>query len=77
MSLPFILLLIIGYIAGTTAKLIAGHINYVLVVYLINLFMVTMNLMVYFRNRALDHKAALCDGSQPREVIYSKLMKHA
>lgn len=77
MSLPFILLLISGYIAGTAAKLISGSINYVLVVYLLNLIMVTLNLAVYFRNRALDRKAELCSGSQSSEVIYSKLMKHA
>ncbi len=77
MSLPFILLLIIGYIAGTAAKIISGSINYVLVVYLLNLIMVTLNLAVYFRNRALDRKAELCDGSQPSEVIYSKLIRHA
>ncbi|WP_295216454.1 PQ-loop repeat-containing protein [Ruminococcus sp.] len=77
MSLPFLLLLITGYIAGTAAKCISGSINYVLVVYLLNLVMVTLNLVVYFRNRALDRKAELCDGSQSSEVIYSKLIKHA
>lgn len=77
MSLPFIVLLIVGYIAGTTAKLIAGHINYVLVVYLINLVMVSLNLCVYFRNRALDRKVELCNGSQSSDIVYSKLIKHA
>ena len=30
-SLPFILLVIVGYVAGITAKLISGQINYVLI----------------------------------------------
>ena len=41
-SLPFILLIITGYIAGITAKLISGQINYVLVVYLLNLAIVSI-----------------------------------
>jgi hypothetical protein len=57
-SLPFILLIITGYIAGIAAKLICGQINYVLVVYLLNLAIVSMNVVVYFRNAALDKKHA-------------------
>ena len=55
-SLPFILLIITGYIAGITAKLISGQINYVLLVYLLNLAIVSTNILVYFRNAALDRK---------------------
>ncbi|MBO5341678.1 MAG: hypothetical protein IJ336_01365 [Lachnospiraceae bacterium] len=54
MSLPFILLIISGYIAGISAKLLSHQINYVLVVYFINLAIVTVNLVVYFRNRHID-----------------------
>ena len=57
-SLPFILLIITGYIAGITAKLISGQINYVLIVYLLNLVIVSMNVAVYIRNVSLDRKAA-------------------
>ena len=53
-SLPFILLIITGYIAGITAKLVTQQINYVLVVYLLNLAIVSLNVAVYFRNAALD-----------------------
>lgn len=56
-SLPFVLLIIIGYIAGISAKIIMGNINYVLVAYLLNLAIVSLNLIVYFRNMALDKKA--------------------
>ena len=55
-SLPFILLIITGYIAGITAKLVTGQINYVLIVYLLNLAIVSVNVLVYFRNVSLDRK---------------------
>ena len=60
-SLPFILLIITGYIAGICAKLISGNINYVLIAYILNLVMVSLNLVVYFRNVALDKKRAQTD----------------
>ena len=57
-SLPFICLIIVGYIAGITAKLVTHQINYVLIVYLINLAIVSMNVFIYFRNAGLDKKLA-------------------
>ena len=57
MSLAFILLIIVGYIAGITAKLMNHQINYVLAVYILNLVIVFTNLVVYFRNRALDRRS--------------------
>jgi hypothetical protein len=54
-SLPFILLIITGYVAGIMAKIVSGQINYfVLTVYMINLIIVSINLAIYFRNRKLD-----------------------
>ena len=55
-SLPFILLIISGYIAGISAKLITGQINYVLIAYILNLAIVSLNVVVYFRNISLDKK---------------------
>ena len=55
-SLPFILLIIAGYIAGISAKLISGQINYVLIAYILNLTIVSLNVIVYFRNVSLDKK---------------------
>ena len=57
-SLPFILLIITGYIAGISAKIVLGNINYVLVAYILNLAIVSLNLAVYFRNLSLDKKTA-------------------
>lgn len=59
MSLSFLLLIITGYVAGTVAKIISGNITYVLIVYIVNLVIVTMNLMVYFYNRSLDKKNSM------------------
>jgi len=55
-SLPFILLIMTGYIAGISAKLITGQINYVLIAYIVNLVIVSLNVIVYFRNASLDKK---------------------
>ena len=52
-----ILLIFIGYIAGISAKIISGQINYVFVVYLLNIAIVLLNIVVYFRNVALDNKS--------------------
>ena len=53
-SLPFILLIITGYVAGITAKVISGQINYVLVAYIVNLAIVSINIIIYFRNATRD-----------------------
>lgn len=54
MSLQFILLITAGYIAGIIAKIASHTINYVLVVYLLNLAIVSANIVVYFINRGYD-----------------------
>ena len=56
MSLQFILLIIAGYIAGICAKFYNHKFNYVLVVYLLNLIVVSANLVVYFINRHYDRQ---------------------
>ena len=58
-SLPFILLIVTGYIAGITAMLISGQLNYVLIVYLLNLVIVSLNVVVYFRNLSIDKKGVI------------------
>lgn len=56
MSLPFILLIVTGYIAGISAKLISNQISYVLIAYVFNLAIVSLNVIVYFRNISLDKR---------------------
>ena len=64
-SLLFIILIIIGYVAGITAKFInpsyMADINkkwYVLFFYFLNLIMVVIDLIIYFRNKRLDNLRA-------------------
>lgn len=58
MSLQFILLICLGYIAGISAKIMHHSFNYVLVMYLINLLVVAVNIVVYFINKHYDRVAA-------------------
>ncbi len=55
-SLPFYLLITVGYIAGIAAKFVGNNINYVLIAYFINIFFVLLNIIVYFRNKSLDKR---------------------
>ena len=52
----FIIMIIIGYIAGISAKLMTGSSSYVLIAYILNLLMVSTNLGVYFHNKSMDKK---------------------
>lgn len=61
-SLPFLLLIFFGYIAGIISKLIneTYMMNfsqkwYVLFFYILNLLMVGIDLILYFRNKAIDN----------------------
>ena len=63
MSLPFILMIIVGYAAGLAAIIISHSAGYVLIVYFFNLLMVLANLVIYFINRRADLKMA--EDAQP------------
>lgn len=54
MSPSFILLIMAGYIAGISAKILSGSLSFVLIVYILNLALVSVNLIIYFRNRKID-----------------------
>ena len=56
MSIEFTLLIIVGYIAGIGAKIYSGNVGFVLFVYIMNLVMVSANLVVFFINKRLDKK---------------------
>lgn len=53
-SALFTVAIIFGYICGIMSKIAAGTINYVLILYVINLLMVATDLGLHFRNRAID-----------------------
>ena len=57
-SWQFILLITLGYVAGIAAKFVSGTINWVLIVYFINVVCIAANWLVYFRNRRLDALAS-------------------
>ncbi len=57
MSIAFTLLIIAGYAAGITAKIVCHNFSYVLAVYFLNLAIVSLNVIVYFRNKRLDRAA--------------------
>ena len=42
---------------GMTAKILSGTVNYVLAVYILNLAIVSVNLVIYFINRRYDREA--------------------
>ena len=53
-SWQFIALITAGYFAGIAAKFVSGNLNWVLIVYVINVVCIAANWLVYFRNRRLD-----------------------
>ncbi len=53
-SLFFLCMILFGYACGITSKLLSGKINYVIAFYVLNFFMVGLDLVLYFRNRRLD-----------------------
>ena len=64
-SLPFLCLILLGYIAGIASKLInpsfmasIGEKWYVLFFYVLNFVMVGIDLLIYIRNYRLDKRRA-------------------
>ncbi|MEG2175099.1 MAG: hypothetical protein RR135_06415 [Oscillospiraceae bacterium] len=56
-SLAFLIIIDLGYISGILNKLINSP-DYVMWLYVLNLLMVTADMMLYFRNRRLDREAS-------------------
>lgn len=55
-SLLFECLIAVGYVFGICGKLVGGNITYVFLFYILNLLMVSLDIVVYFRNRKLDQQ---------------------
>ena len=69
-SVVFTYAIIVGYICGIMSKITGGNINYVLALYVINLIMVSVDMVLYFRNRKLDRKEELAnDGKESKKVF--------
>ncbi|MGB5824034.1 MAG: hypothetical protein WBH44_08140 [Proteocatella sp.] len=58
-SLIFLIFILIGYGFGITSKIISGKITYVFIFYIINMIMVFIDILLYFRNKKLDKKSLL------------------
>lgn len=56
-SIFFEIVIIAGYIFGICGKIYAGAFNFVLVLYFINLFVVSLDLGLTIRNKRLDTAA--------------------
>ena len=56
-SVAFELCIVVGYICGLAGKIIAGNITYVVIVYVLDLLMVTTDLLLTLRNKILDRRA--------------------
>lgn len=55
-SLVFIIAIIIGYISGIIGKIVGGQLTFVLVIYCLNLAVVSIDLALYFINRRREKK---------------------
>lgn len=63
-SWMFLALITLGYIAGIAAKFVGNNVNWVLIVYFVNLAALVANWIIFARNRALDnHKEASRKGT--------------
>ena len=57
-SLPFLLMIAIGYVFGISSKLLSGSFKwYVMFFYVLNLCMVLLDVAMYARNYRLDQQA--------------------
>jgi len=56
-SVAIELCIIIGYVCGLAGKFIGGNVTYVVAVYVLDLLMVTTDLILTLRNKVLDRMA--------------------
>lgn len=53
-SLIFLIFVLIGYVFGVVAKFVGNDVTYVVLFYIINFIMVSIDLCLYFRNKRID-----------------------
>jgi len=59
-SLPFLILIDVGYIFGILAKIISNNITYVFAFYILNFVMVSFDLVLYFINYNREKNTEKC-----------------
>jgi len=62
-SLPFMLIIVLGYLSGIVNKIIYSR-DIIIIFYVINLLMVLADVVLYFRNRKIDIAADLLQKHQ-------------
>ncbi len=65
-SLPFLVIILVGYVAGVLHKLLVSY-DLVIFLYLLNALMVAADIVLYLRNRLLLVKESLEAASDLRE----------
>lgn len=58
-SISFELCIIVGYTCGVIGKIVSGNITYVLAAYILDICMVSIDLVITLRNRRLDRLAEM------------------
>ena len=56
-SVLFECFIITGYLLGLAGKFVGGNVNYVVAVYILDVLMVTIDLLLTLRNKMLDRMA--------------------
>lgn len=56
-SLGFEVLILTGYLCGVAGKLVGGNVTWVLLVYILDILMVSADLALTIRNKILDRNA--------------------
>ena len=55
-SVIYEILVVVGYFFGLAAQIILGDVNYVMIFYIVDILMVTTDIILTFRNRRLDRE---------------------
>lgn len=55
-SVIYEILVVVGYFFGLAAKIILGDVNYVMIFYIVDILMVTTDIVLTFSNRRLDRE---------------------
>ncbi|NLM73456.1 MAG: hypothetical protein GX184_05445 [Clostridiaceae bacterium] len=58
-SILFLCFIAAGYVCGILSKVLAGNITYVVIFYVLNLLMVSADIVLYYRNKSIDKQNAL------------------
>ncbi len=64
-SLPFLVIIVVGYVAGVLHKIFV-HYDLVIFLYILNALMVSADIALYLRNRVYHVRQSLAEGAAAR-----------